>query len=168
MCPVRDLRVLHDEPRFGLVGCGNLRAAIWRDAPTLPQVQALRDASLAYAERWPQGTGFVNLIVSGTPRFTDDVRSELAALGRNRKLRTLATAHIVAVAGFRGTATRAFLGTLFILARAKIPIKVFASAADAGPWMAPLLGPDGSPADVEHVCNELVERLGLEPGEADS
>jgi hypothetical protein len=119
--------------------------------------------SLAYARSWPDGTGFLNLIVSGTPRFSEEVRNELAEMARQRQVPELGTAHIVAVDGFRGTAVRAFLGTLFILSRPKTPTKVFGNGHDAGRWLAPLLGRGWTPARIDEVGRTLIDTLGLEP-----
>jgi hypothetical protein len=65
-------------PKFGIVARRNLVVALWRDAPRVEWFQAIREKTWPYADRYPAGAGWINLIVSGTPRFTEAARREAA------------------------------------------------------------------------------------------
>jgi hypothetical protein len=74
----------------------------------------------------------------------------------------LGTANVVTIPGLKGSATRAFLGTVFLLSRSKTPTKTFASAQDAAAWLAPKLGPTWVPEDVVELCRVSETTIGLE------
>jgi hypothetical protein len=154
------LHVLHDEPSFGIAGRRNLVVALWRDAPQVAWFQAIRDTTWPYADRWPEGAGWINLILSGTPRFSEEVRREAAAISTRDDIYRQGTAHVVTLEGLRGSATRAFLSTIFLLARSRTPTRVFADVAAAADWIAPKLGPGWTVAEVEEFCHACEMRLG--------
>jgi hypothetical protein len=158
-----EVEVLHDEPKFGLAARRNLIVALWRDAPRVEWFRAIREVAWPHASGVPEGGGWINLIVSGTPRFSDEARREAAEVSKRDDLYTRGTAHVVTLPGLAGAATRAFLGTIFLLARSKTPTKVFATTADASQWLAPLLGAQWTPGEIVELCRICEETLGLEP-----
>lgn len=155
------LEVLHDEPDFGIAVRRNLVLALWRDAPRAPWFRAIRATTWPYAERWPDGAGWINLIVSGTPSFSEESRKEAAALSRRDDIFQLGTAHIVAVDGLRGAAVRAFLSTVFLLARTRTPTRVFGEIDGAAQWLGPKLGQGFTADEVAAFCEQCQGRLGL-------
>ena len=48
----------------------------------------------------------------------------------------LGAAHLIAVGGLAGTATRAFLSTAVLIGRPRTPTKVFAQPREACEWLA--------------------------------
>jgi hypothetical protein len=159
---VPPVEILHDEPKFGIVACRNLVVALWRDAPRVEWFRTIREVTWPYASRCGDGAGWINLIVSGTPSFSEGARREAAEVSKRDDLYALGTAHIVALPGLKGAATRAFLGTIFLLARAKTPTKAFANAEEASVWLAPRLGADWRPDEIVDVCRICEQTLGLE------
>ncbi len=155
--------MLHDEPLFGLAIRRNVALALWRDAPRLEWFRAIRDKTWPYAARWPQGAAWINLIVSGTPLFSEEVRREAAEVSKRDDIYGLGTAHIITLEGFKGTATRAFLNTIFLLARAKTPTKVFATPEEAAPWLVSRLGDDWTVEEIVDLCRTCEATLGLPP-----
>lgn len=158
-----EIEVLHDEPQFAIAARRNLTLALWRDAPQAGWFRAIREKSWPYAGRWPDGAGWINLIVSGTPSFSEEMRREAAEVSKRDDLYTLGTANIVALDGLRGSATRAFLGTIFLLSRSKTPTKVFATPEDAASWLAPRLGPPWTSDEILGLCKTAEATLGLAP-----
>lgn len=126
--------VVHQQDTLRIVTAGNLVIASWFDAPTLEQMRAFRRASQALKQRHPEGTAMVNLIVTGTPRFSAEVREE-AALQQKDALHNLGAAHVILVGGLVGTAVRGFLGTMILLGRSKNPTRVFGDVAPASAWL---------------------------------
>jgi hypothetical protein len=62
----------------------NVAVAVWRAAPRVEWFAAIRAKTWPYAEQGPGATaGWVNLILSGTPSFTEQVRREAAAPERS-------------------------------------------------------------------------------------
>lgn len=161
-----ELEVLHDVPRFGIAAWRNLAVAVWRDAPRLEWLGALRGHGSSLARRWPDGTGFLNLIVDGTPRFSEDARAKTAEVSGRERFVSRGTAYVVLLDGLRGIATRAFLNTVFLRGRPRSPTQVFTTLEAAAPWLAGRLGEDWTAAEIHEVAHACLERLGLAPDPA--
>lgn len=112
----------------------NLHVVVWYDAPTAEQMHEFGRRAEAIRERNPDGTGLMNLVVSGTPRFGADVR-EAAREHTERGIHNIGAAHVILVEGLLASAVRGFLGTIVLLGRPKNPTKVFATIDDAARWM---------------------------------
>jgi hypothetical protein len=90
------VRVLHDEPGFGIAVQRNVALALWRDSPRPEWFKAIRATTWPYAEQGPGGAaGWVNLIVAGTPRFSEEIRREATEISKREDIYQLGTAHIV-------------------------------------------------------------------------
>lgn len=123
-----------------ITACRNLSVAVWRDAPTVEVLQELARASLVLGKQHPTGSGLLNLVVSGTPRFTEDVRKETARLARDATLFPLGVARVFLLGGFAGIAVRAFLNTATLVAGpSPRPLHAFTNLEDAAAWIAPKL-----------------------------
>ena len=116
-----------------------LIVAVWRDAPTFPQMLRLRAASEEQRRRAADGAALLNLVLSGTPSFSNDVRKEATSQTQATSGWGIANAHVVLVDGFRGVAVRSFFGTMMLLARTDVPTKVFGELETAVRWVAPLM-----------------------------
>lgn len=85
----------------------------------------------------------LDLILSGTPNFTNEVREEATKLNRDPTLFRLGIADAVLVSGLVGVAVRAFLSTIALMARSSVPSRVWTSLADAERWLLPKLTKGG-------------------------
>lgn len=141
MGAVARLELLHEDATLRIAGHRSVMLAGWWDAPTGAQMAVLRRCSEQFQDRHPEGAGFWDAIVSGTPAFTAEVREEAAALSARDDLFACGTAHVILIEGFRGTATRMFLSTVTLLGRPKNPARVFGEAAPAAEWLADGLAP---------------------------
>jgi hypothetical protein len=129
----------HQEPLFRVGNARNLTIAVWFDAPTVARLQRMHEVVRTQRQSYPAGVGFLNLIVDGTPLFSPEARAEAAKITADAAPCDVATAHVVALPGMRGVATRTFLSTIFLIGRPKTPTKVFDALGSAAPWLAPLL-----------------------------
>jgi hypothetical protein len=136
-----------DEPTCRIVTARNVVIALWLDAPVVSQIQAIARVGRARKSKYPRGVVMVNVIVSGRPNFTQDVRDEVARLYQ-ANLFALGACHAVLVGGLAGVATRAFLATVSLLRRSSAPSRVtgdvdstvawvHAQANGVEPWAAP-------------------------------
>jgi hypothetical protein len=76
-----------------------------------------------------------NVIISGKPSFSEEVRSEVNRITSDDTLYTAATAHVILVEGFIGSAVRAFLATALVVSRTKTPNKTFGDLPSAVKWV---------------------------------
>ena len=155
-------QTIHQEATFRLCVSENLLVAVWTEAPELEQMRAFGRALRALLSKHGRRTGSINLILSGTPRFTDTVRAEAVRLMKDPRLQSSCTAHIVLVGGLAGAAARAFLSTVVLLGRPATPSKVFGETRTAAIWLAPLLSQAGGAWSID----QLVELLASIEGEA--
>ncbi len=72
----------------------------------------------------------VNLIVSGVPLFSEEVRRGLRKIAAENPNR-LGLAQVVKIRGFAGATVRAFFSTLMT----KEDVRVFGSEEEAVPWI---------------------------------
>jgi hypothetical protein len=93
----------------------NVVVAAWRDAPSVAQLNAVERAGRVACVRYAGKTTLVNLILSGTPNFSGEVRAEVARMNGLTDLFPIAAAHVVLVPGIVGTTVRTFLYTSMFL-----------------------------------------------------
>jgi hypothetical protein len=140
--------IVHDDSALRIGVTRNLVVSVWTAAPDAAHVKSLSRALSAVSSKNGGRYGFMSLVISGTPRFSDAMREEMVKLLKEPKLQAVGNAHIVNVPGLAGTAVRTFLSTVLLLARPPAPHKVFATPAEGAAWLAPLLAKeskDGQP-----------------------
>jgi hypothetical protein len=125
---------LHEDPGLRVVTRKNLGIAVWSASPDVSQIRALHRISDRFARSKPAGHALLSAIVRGTPTFSQEVRDELVKLLRHRSY-TLGTAHLVLLDGLGGTAVRAFMSTVLLIARPPAPHRVFGKQDDALTWL---------------------------------
>jgi hypothetical protein len=125
---------VHDDPSLRIATSRNLLVAEWTDAPTGDQMRVLEREGRKLG-RLHRQTALINLMVRGTPSFSNEVRQEVVRLSRDGALMTLARAHVVLAEGMVGAAVRAFISTTLFLARVPIPTKVLGSLETAAAWL---------------------------------
>lgn len=131
-------RLLYADATFRLCCDEALLVLVWRDAPTVMQLQTFMVRARTHqVQLGDRDLVVANLVLSGKPRFSAEVRDETArAVGYQR---TLATAHIVELPGLAGVAVHSFFSTALLLARPRAPHKVFSGRAPAVRWLLPFL-----------------------------
>ena len=108
----------------------------WRDAPSMTQVKALRRINVDARRRLgDDGVAYCNVVISGTPVFASEVRDEITAISRDFGKRGVAQAHLILMEGFAGTAVRAFLSTVNLIARPSVPNKVSGDRREVEEWL---------------------------------
>lgn len=123
-----------EEPTCRIATSKNLVIARWMDAPTVTQIQAVGRVGRARRAKYQDGIALANLIVTGKPNFTQEVRDEIGRLFQANHF-TLGACHVVLVPGLAGVATRAFLATVTLIARAKNPSRVVSTLDVAADWV---------------------------------
>ncbi len=119
-----------------LISGPNLVVAVWRNAPRIEHVAPMREVqSRLHRRLGGMYFVFVNVILSGTPSFDEQVRKELADLVNEFGRYSLGQANLVLLEGLAGTATRAFLSTMNLLGRHRAPAKVFKDRDAMEQWV---------------------------------
>jgi hypothetical protein len=131
------LEDIYEDDVLSYVFVRNLRVCVWRDTPTMKQMRAVADGAYEMRKRF-QPSAFVNLIVDGTPKFDNEVRAEAARQSREMP-GGICAAHCILLDGLRASATRAFMSGVVLLARPRVPTKVFADLEECIRWMTPML-----------------------------
>lgn len=123
----------------------NVSVVAWRDAPTVKQLRAFEREGHALEKRFPKRCGLFNVILSGKPDFSSEVRAETNRIGALGDMYTLATAHVILVEGLVGSAVRAFLATSMLVSKPPTPTKVFGDKDLAVAWVLGRIAEAGEP-----------------------
>lgn len=141
--------------------CRNLHVVAWFDAPSVDQMHAYGRAAKALSTRHAGKSGLVNLVVSGVPRFSSEVR-EAAAEYTREGAHSVGAAHVILVGGLLGSSVRAFLSTVVLIGRPPNPTKVFGDLPQSAAWMAGNLSQRSPeawlPEEVLAACREVMDR----------
>ncbi len=141
----------------------NVVVVRWADAPrTTAELHEFEKAGKRVAAEYDKRAAFANVIVSGTPVFSQQVRDEVTRLTR-QSMFTLGTTQIILVQGFAGVAVRAFLNTSLLVSRTKTPNKVCGDVATGVAWMDSRLreGPVAwTRGDLDAFVNRVLEARG--------
>ena len=133
-----ELAIVHTDAILRVLTSRNVQVNVWSNAPTVEQIRIFGRSGVSLARRNPRGAGLINLMLKGTPSFSEEVRDETIKLMKQGSFR-LGTAHVVLLGGLTGSAVRAFMSTVTLLARSPVPNKVFGEPEAAAAWLAPLL-----------------------------
>ncbi|MFO0615665.1 MAG: hypothetical protein U0414_23930 [Polyangiaceae bacterium] len=155
----RALTVVFEDAATSMVFAENLALVVWRNAPTSDHVRRWHRFALDHA-RGPHAPGAcVDIIVNGTPSFTDEMRQETNRFAGDPKVFPRGMSHVVLMGGLAGSAVRAFIGTVMLLVKPPAPAKVFGDFDAASRWMQPLLGPSWSVAEIRNLSVEVANRV---------
>lgn len=139
--------ILHDDGALRLGAERNLLIGVWREAPTVEQLRTVHAHARKLAEAHG-GVGYINAILSGSGKFPQEVREEVARQARDATVKRLGVAHLVKLPGWQGPAARAFVRAAITIAHAAAPNKVFRDDESCAKWMASQLGDFSSEAIV--------------------
>jgi hypothetical protein len=151
-------RVVHQDAVLVAVERGNALALAWYDAPQNGHLLTVLRLMRETAEHAGAKTCLMQVVVMGTPRFSDQTREEGAKMVRGSAKCTAASAHIIEIEGLAGVASRAFISTLLLIGRSRAPSKVFKEMREAAPWYVAQLATQGSvwtTGDVDALYREL-------------
>jgi hypothetical protein len=148
--------VLHEDATLRIWAIRDLIGVVWFEAPAYEQVQELRRIAKVRGRAFSDGIGLFQVVVRGTPRFTDEVRAEVEKIARDNVF-SRGGAHIILVDGLAGSAARAFLSTILLIRRQRAPAKVFGEIAEAAKWFAREVGGPCQASELERMGHALVE-----------
>jgi hypothetical protein len=129
------LEWVHEDATNRQAFCRNVHFCVWYDAPTGAQMDTYGQRSKELEARHPGGTALMNLVVSGSPRFSSEVRDKARELTREG-IHDAGAAHVILVGGLLASAVRGFFGTMILLGRPPNPTKVFGDVESAAAWLA--------------------------------
>jgi hypothetical protein len=132
------LSIVHEDPTLRIAVVRNVLINVWRDAPNVEQMRAFGNAMRALHRARGGDGALINAVLGGTPRFSDGVRDEAVRLTRDTLL-PRGVVHLILVEGLAGAAVRAFLSTIVLLGRSKVPTRVSSHPEDACAWLAPFV-----------------------------
>lgn len=140
----------------------DLLVAAWFDAPNIDQMREVGRAGRALGAGHPRGSALANLIVSGVPRFSDDVRDEGIRIARDRTFRR-GSCHVILVDGLGGAAVRAFMSMVLLvgmkaLGKGAARTKVFGDLGAAATWTADLLGGEWTGRETLELYRDAVAK----------
>lgn len=143
---------VYEDATLRLLSHRELLVAAWFDAPTIDQMREVGRAGRALGAASPRGSALANVIVSGVPRFTDEVRDEGIRIARDRTFRR-GSCHLILVGGLGGAAARAFMSMVLLvgtkaLGKGAARTKVFGELGAAAGWTAELLGGEWTAMEV--------------------
>jgi hypothetical protein len=160
--------IVHADDVLRLGVSRNLLVCAWSSAPDLEHVRSLTRAVHALGNRYHDHRAILDLVVTGTPRFSDGVRDELVRFLRDPRQQGQGGAHVVAIGGIAGTTVRAFLSTVMLLARPTMPHKVFGDISSAATWLVPRLTTGTEAWTAAAVLTVAAEVTGAETTRASS
>ncbi len=104
-------------------------------------VPKLIESALGSAEKTVGGK-FAMLIVVDSDMESPDarLRSELARVLKQYEPATDCAAYVIEGTGFKAAALRSLVTAIMVIARVKLPTKVFSTVSEAAHWMGPRLG----------------------------
>lgn len=151
---------IHRDEVVHVVASGPLTVAAWWNPPARPQIQALSRANEAQRQRYGDRAALANLVADSDPRLPNELR-EAAAMIAEHGDSGAAAAHVVLVRGLPGVAIRTFFSSMRLVARPRVPTRVFDDREEAARWLAGILrrgDPSWSAARVSAVFDRALKR----------
>ncbi len=155
------LTILHADSTLVVAESENLLLAVWWDAPTATQMDVVARAARAMERRATAGSAFAQFVITGTPRFSSDVRRKAQEM--SGKHSDLGVAHVIEVGGLAGAAARAFLSALILIARDDTPVRVFSVPEEGAQWLASWLGGATAGWSAERILEVRVSAIAARP-----
>ena len=150
---------VYERPHALMIQSGNLALIGWRDAPNYEDMIAWHQLGKSMGREFPAGSACVDVVVRGTPKFSDEVRRAAVKMAADPHVFPIAYAHIIVMPGFAGTAVRSFIQTVITLSRTPSPSRVFGDVATAAAWLQPKLGDAIALADLQQTIHDFEQTL---------
>ncbi len=99
------------------------------------ELREMERAGKKVSSKYKGKSALFNVIISGKPSFSEEVRNEVNRITSDDTLFSAASAHVILVEGFIGSAVRAFLATALVVSRTKTPNKTFNDVDLAAKWV---------------------------------
>ena len=157
-------RVAYEDSTLRVGVVENLTIAVWFDAPSADQMRTVDRVDKAMRRASKGGVGFLNVIVSGVPTFSAEVREEAARQVAEGNDNNACAGHLILIEGFVGVAVRAFLSTVFLMAKPDYPTKIFAEPRLCARWMAESLDGAGEVRWTKERMELAIDALIHPPG----
>jgi len=154
---------IHVDERCVMGNARNLGLVGWRSAPLADDMRRWRSFGHTLCRTYPEGSACIDLVVSGTPSFSSEMRKESEQFASDAKIFPNGIAHIVLLEGLAGTAARAFISTVLLVARTPTPSKSFADSRTAAPWLRERLGKGWSEVQIFDAYRALAAKLAERP-----
>lgn len=148
--------VLHEDATLRVWALREVATVAWFDAPTADQLRTLQRLAKQRLVKHPRGLWLYQIVVRGTPRFTDDVREEVDRITREETF-SLGSAHVILAPGLAGAAARAFLSTTLLMRKNRLPAKVFGDVESAAPWLVREIGGGVQAGELVEIGQAIVE-----------
>ncbi|MEW5853876.1 MAG: hypothetical protein AB2A00_34195 [Myxococcota bacterium] len=118
----------------------NLVLSLWRVTPTVEQVEKLRRAVNTALARHPKGMGLVVIAQLPASPPAEDARKSFIALTEEAQSGMKAAAVVAEGKGFGAAVVRSVTTGVVLLARSRVPTRVFAESPEASAWLSDELG----------------------------
>jgi hypothetical protein len=134
---------IHVDDESVMGKCRNLGLVGWRAAPGVEHVRRWRSLGHSLDAANPGGSACIDLVLSGTPKISEEVRREAEQFASDPRVFRRGIAHIIELPGLAGAAVRAFISTVILVARPPAPAKAFGDIKTASTWLVSKLTADG-------------------------
>jgi hypothetical protein len=157
---VTKYRQVYESERGVFVEHRNVAVVGWRDAPDVADIHAWHRLGQSMTKEHGK-CACIDVVMRGTPRFSDEVRRASEELARDTKIFELGFAHALLMPGLGGSAVRAFIGTILLVTRPPAPAKVLGDVPAAVDWLLPKLGEGWTRGELVAACDHVVARLNI-------
>jgi hypothetical protein len=157
---VHEYRQVYESERGVFVEHRNVAVVGWREAPEVADIRAWHRLGQTMTREHGK-CACIDIVLRGTPRFSDEVRRASEELARDPKIFELGFAHAMLMPGLGGSAVRAFIGTILLVTRPPVPAKVLGDVSAAVEWLLPKLGGAWTAQELRAVCEHVVVQLNV-------
>jgi hypothetical protein len=157
-----DLEILFEEPDFTAGLYQNALLWAFRGVVSLPRIKWAIPAHKQLLRKYPKGIAVVTIITeTASLSMPADARDLSTAITKENENSYCCVCEIIPGTGFRGAVARSVTAGIRLVARTKFPAKVFADAADASRWLAPLMSPNLARGIDPNALARAAERVQL-------
>src|SRR5580698_9691987 len=103
--------ILHEDATLRVGVCRNLFVCAWYATPETAHIRALSRAAQAHSIKHGEDHVFIDLVLSGKPLFSEEVRDGMVHLMSDTRVQGRGVAHVVEPTGLAGVTLRAVLST---------------------------------------------------------
>jgi hypothetical protein len=127
---------LYADAGVALAEHANIFISVWIETPTLPRLREMRGHLERARKQWPGAN--CGMTVMGPGSIELDVPKEIrdASTAISREHPSVGNTVIVETTGFAGSALRAFLSGIFLVARTRG--KIHSSIEEGAAWLTPI------------------------------
>ena len=135
----------------------NVVIAIWRGPATVPPIETARRLTAGMAVSNPGGIAFLNVLESTLPRPAEEARPLMMQLRGDGYPGVRCAAIVLEGERFHASILRGVLAGLIMLLRPALPVRSFATVAEASAWIAKQLDQAGAPCGSADQLTDALE-----------